>query len=396
MMSVDSMINGFPVPTLPKIEGRPTYDTITALATEIHRNTASIQSELGGGANGHLGISLNPPVYATVSATAWMNPPNPGTLPIIPPTATQVAIRALERQHEESLRMWRTHNTVQDAIKAQIVQAINPIWIETLNNRYTGYAGVTIRDLLNHLYDRYGSITAHDLDENDKHFRTDYDPSQPIETLYKQLDDAMLYADAGHQAYTANQITNNAYNLVARTGLFKRACRDWRASDTANKTWANFKIAFTAAWLENQEDEAITTQGQGYHPANHVNAADTWANETADAFANLASATAADRSTIASLVATTQDLTTQLATKDTLINELRRQLRNRPATAAPGRADQGGNIPNNQNYCWTHGWIVADDHTSASCTRKRQGHKPTATRADTMGGNDRGKARAQA
>jgi hypothetical protein len=35
MFSVDSMINGFPVPALPKIEGRPTYDTITALETEI-------------------------------------------------------------------------------------------------------------------------------------------------------------------------------------------------------------------------------------------------------------------------------------------------------------------------------------------------------------------------
>jgi hypothetical protein len=56
-----------------------------------------------------------------------MNPPNPGPLPVIPTAATQIAIRSLERQHEESLRMWRTYTTVQDAIKAQIVQAINPI-----------------------------------------------------------------------------------------------------------------------------------------------------------------------------------------------------------------------------------------------------------------------------
>jgi hypothetical protein len=243
-----------------------------------------------------------------------------------------------------------------------------------------------MRDLLNHLCDRYGPITAHDLEENDNHFCHKYDPSQPIETLYKKLDDAMMYADAGHQAYTVIQITNNAYNLVARTGLFKRACREWRAQDPANKTWPNFKIAFTAAWLENQEDELITTQGQGYHPGNNVNTANMWANETADAFANLASATAVDRSTIASLVATTQDLTTQLAAKDTVIADLRPQLKARPATA---RADQGGNIPDNTNYCWIHGWVVANDHTNASCTRQRQGHKSAATCADTMGGNDR-------
>jgi hypothetical protein len=202
----------------------------------------------------------------------------------------------------------------------------------------------------------------------------------------------MLYADADHQAYTAIQITNNTFNLVARTGLFKRACREWRARDPADKTWPNFKIAFTAAWLENQEDELITTQGQGYHPANNVTDANTWVNDTANAFINLASATAADRSTIASLVATTQDLTTQLATKGTVIADLRRQLKARPANA---RADQGSNIPDNTKYCWTHGWVVANDHTNASCTRQRQGHKSTATRADTMGGNDRGKARSQ-
>jgi hypothetical protein len=92
MLSVDSMINGFPVPTLPKIEGRPTYDTITALATEIHHNTASIQSELGGGANGHLGTSLNPPVYATISAVPWMNPPNPAPPPL-PPSSPPTPIK---------------------------------------------------------------------------------------------------------------------------------------------------------------------------------------------------------------------------------------------------------------------------------------------------------------
>jgi hypothetical protein len=388
MTSVDSLISGFPVPVLPKIDDRPTYDTISTMATEIHRNTASVQSELGGGANGHLGISLNPPVYATISPTAWITPPNPGPLPIIPAGASQIAIRALERQHAEALRMWRQYNLVQDAIKTQIAQAIAPIYLETLNNRYTGFASVTIRQLLDHLYSRYGAITAHDLEENDRHFRQNYDPTQPIEQLFKQVEDAMLYADAGQQAYTAVQIVNNAYNIISKTGMFKRGCRAWRNRNDADKTWANFKTDFTASWIENQEDEMLTTQGQGYHPANNVET--QWANETAEAFANLASATASDRSTIQTLVATTQDLTAQIASKDKTIAELRASLA-ATRTKTNTRSTNGSNLPRNTNYCWTHGWIVNDTHTSSSCTNKAEGHQDAATRCKPMGGSTRGK-----
>jgi hypothetical protein len=387
MTTVDSMIASFPVPVLPRITGRPTYDSIALLTTDIHRNTASVHSKLGGGANGHLGTSLNPPIYATVSNVPWQDPPNPGPMPNLPPAANQTLIRALERQHDEALRVWRQFTLVQDAIKAQIIQAIEPMYLETLNNRYTGFAGITIRAMITHLYNHYGAITAHDLETNNQQFRTAYDPAQPIELLYKQIEDAMLYADAGHQAYTAIQIVNNAYNLVSKTGLFKRTCREWRNRIAADRTWENFKTAFTAAWLENKEDELITTQGHGYQSANHV---DQWANETAEAFANLASATASDRNTIQALVATTQDLTAQLAIKDKTIADLRTALNNK-TPAATGRSQHGGNLPTNKNYCWTHGYILSDQHTSATCTRKAPGHVDAANRTDTKNGSTRGK-----
>jgi hypothetical protein len=44
-------------------------------------------------------------------------------------------------------------------------------------------------------------------------------------------------------------------------------------------------------------------------------------------------------------------------------------------------------IPNNKNYCHTHGYIVADEHTSTTCNAKADGHKDTATRSNTMGGS---------
>ncbi len=38
-------------------------------------------------------------------------------------------------------------------------------------------------------------------------------------------------------------------------------------------------------------------------------------------------------------------------------------------------------------YCWTQGYKVKVGHTSATCTLRKTGHQPGATRAYIMGGN---------
>jgi hypothetical protein len=124
----------------------------------------------------------------------------------------------------------------------------------------------------------------------------------------------------------------------------------------------------------------------------------TFANDIAEAFTNLASATAADCSTPAALVATSQDLTNQLATKDKIINDLRLALSNSNNNNANTnrrnpRSQHGGGLPNNKNYCWTHGYVITDDHISTTCTTTDPNHKREATRANPMGGSIRGKDR---
>jgi hypothetical protein len=42
--------------------------------------------------------------------------------------------------------------------------------------------------------------------------------------------------------------------------------------------------------------------------------------------------------------------------------------------------------PSPNNYCWTHGYKVANTHTSLSCNFPKQGHTREATRANNMGG----------
>ena len=69
MTTPEGIIESFPNPDVPKIEGLPTYESIANLRTLLSANAASVQSGRGGGTNGYLGIVLSDAVYATVSAT---------------------------------------------------------------------------------------------------------------------------------------------------------------------------------------------------------------------------------------------------------------------------------------------------------------------------------------
>ena len=42
-----------------------------------------------------------------------------------------------------------------EALKCQIIEWINKDFIDELKDLYTGYMGITARDMLDHLMDRY-------------------------------------------------------------------------------------------------------------------------------------------------------------------------------------------------------------------------------------------------
>jgi hypothetical protein len=61
---------------------------------------------------------------------------------------------------------FKTYNTVQSALKNQIITVIEPMYIEILNNDLVGSANTTSRDMLDHLFISYGSIAAVDIEQN--------------------------------------------------------------------------------------------------------------------------------------------------------------------------------------------------------------------------------------
>jgi hypothetical protein len=84
------------------------------------------------------------------------------------------------------------------------------MYIEILNDDLFGFANTTSRDMLDHLFLSYGSITAVDIEQNFENMRKLWDPKNPVETLFKQIQDCVDLAEAGGVAIGAAQKLSSA------------------------------------------------------------------------------------------------------------------------------------------------------------------------------------------
>jgi hypothetical protein len=150
--------------------------------------------------------------------TAWENPEFPGRPPAaIEGGGTAAQISAEKHRWEEATTDFKTYNTVQSALKKQIIAVIEPMYIEILNDDLVGLDNTTSRDMLDHLFLSYGSITAVDIGQNFENMRKACDPQQPVETLFKQIQDCVDFTEAGGAAIGAAKKLSSAYSKIFKS-----------------------------------------------------------------------------------------------------------------------------------------------------------------------------------
>jgi hypothetical protein len=100
------------------------------------------------------------------------------------------------------------YTSVQQALKKQIISVFETMYLDILNDNTVGYTNTTARDMMDHLFKTYGNITVIDLEINFENMRRAWDPQQPVESLFKQIQDCADYSEAGGRYYwspTTNQ-----------------------------------------------------------------------------------------------------------------------------------------------------------------------------------------------
>jgi hypothetical protein len=149
-----------------------------------------------------LGLIVSDATYSNIAPptdeapTFWVTPNAPRRAPSTT-DGTAAQLNAARHLWEEDVQTYRTCTSVQQALKRQIIGVFEPMYLEILNDNMVGYANISARDMLDHLFETYCNITAVDLEIKFEHMRRAWDPQQPVETLFKQIQDCADYSDAG-------------------------------------------------------------------------------------------------------------------------------------------------------------------------------------------------------
>jgi hypothetical protein len=95
---------------------------------------------------------MTPILYATLSNTNYKSPADPGN-DILQPAGTAADREHQRHAHKEERRIFENNQNTDDALKAQVIGTIKDTYLNELQNKYTGYLGVSTCDLFDHLLD---------------------------------------------------------------------------------------------------------------------------------------------------------------------------------------------------------------------------------------------------
>jgi hypothetical protein len=273
--TVEDVIASFPHSELPTVPGEPDYQTIHATRKFLQANSRAIDTHLGGGTLGHLGLIISDAFYAMIAPTTdagptlCISPQAPGRAPANT-DGTAAQISAARHVWEEDVQTYRTSTSVQQALKKQIISVFEPMYLDILNTKMVGYANISARDMLDHLLDTYSDITAVDLEINFEHMRQAWDPQQPVESLFKHIQDCADYSEARGVLIGHPQQINVGYAKIFATGHFMTACRRWNENHLIEKTWTQFKSHFAAAHRQHKQMQVESAATAGDHSTSAV------------------------------------------------------------------------------------------------------------------------------
>ena len=446
--SIKNIYSHFEYKELSKIDGEPTLDSILLLHRQVKRNAQCVATTLGGGQLGYLALVLTEEQYNGIpNAEQFVRPTNPGDFQLqVPdpntttsPTTRRTVTRSSTRlaanrspstqettalvptensnasvitaaevatqkaAHEGELKKYYECQAVEQALRTQIIEAVEADYLDALRNVNTDMINETIPEIFDYLQTNYGQVTEEEMVTKEDDLKNyAYDPKAPVDKVFTQIatfQDLCLITNNGK---TDKQLCQLAYLIFHRTRTFQDSLKIWNATPTENKTFANFKAHMRKEHQSLKQVGALTVQSSALYQANMLQQV---ANQQSDLEQNL-KATVDEQvknSMMEALAQYSQEIfiddndhqeqvnnvavpkapsimelftmMSELNKKvDTLAEPKKRNLTINPRTGKPFR-----------RYCHSCGCC---DHWGKTCINKKPGHQDNATFKNRMGGSD--------
>ena len=234
----------FDYPELSRIVGEPTLASLITPRNQVKANAQTVDTTLGGGAHGHLGLISTPQVYATITGTSPYIRPALPTLDILP-TDTQYQIAQKRHQYGEDMRQYREVQGIERAIIQQLVAAIEPKYIRALRDDKTNKITKTIPNIFRYLFETYGDISPRELQQLRNQVETlVFDPTEPVDSVFSEIEDLDTIASMANNPMTEKQKMDMAYLILQNTKRFSTGLKKWDKKDLEEQDWQSFKDHF--------------------------------------------------------------------------------------------------------------------------------------------------------
>jgi hypothetical protein len=135
--------------------------------------------------------------------------------------------------------------------------------LDILNDDMVGFANISAREILDHLFMTYGNITAVDFEHNSEQMCQVWDPQQPVESLFKPIKDCTDFSEAGGVIIGHPHHINVGYTKIFATGHFMSACRSWNEKSTIEKLGHNSRHTSPLHTTSTRKYRASPQQPQG-------------------------------------------------------------------------------------------------------------------------------------
>ena len=223
---------------LEKIHGQPTVDNLLTLFRQLKRNAQCVTCALGGGQLGYLGLILSSEAYEEIpNSEPFVRPTNPGPFRLVvdstnpsPPKRTRAQTVGMAREmddpgvtftaadiaqqkatHDEALRLYLECQAVEQALRVQLIEAVDPIYLNALRNSDTDMIHESLPKIMDHLMVNYGHITLEDMhDKEQEVISMTYDPNTPVDTVFSIVDKFRDLCILTKQPKSDKQLTNIA------------------------------------------------------------------------------------------------------------------------------------------------------------------------------------------
>ena len=404
---VDTILDSFPIKDITKHSGEPTFQAIRDSHNQLKANAASILADISGGHFGLLGLTIQQKSYETLTGSPFVKHTNPGIHPIYPKGISAETTAEILRQHKVNKGAFHIMHNTDLTLTKQIISDFDGLYLKGIKIRYVKFLGVPSFDIIQHIYNNYGTLNQVDIYKNNKTMSKNYDPTLPIKVLFDKIEEGTEVAKAASCPYNKNQILEKAYLLILQTGKCKEACTEWNRKAVGNHLWLILKAHFSKSHRENRHIEQATAQVSGSANAAVNEENEGYHRETTAEIQTLVEATEMDRIHVANQVAENtilkriiKKITTEMATIKNLMGTIQAQinqlaLKIPQGIVHPVQAQTHNRVPvthtpdTNESYLWTHGRTRNNAHTSVTCRNNKTGHIRTATLQNRCGGSDK-------